>query len=209
MHASFEQLSGLRDREPVTAEVAAHVRGCAQCSQALAALSELCAQLCGLPGFAVPAAAWQRIVTRFEQDPRRVRRMPWLRVTGAGAVAALAVALALFTWHAPPPRSTVPVAETGKALAAPSLPQLIAQSRFLENTVLSMNVAADHMVISAGTAATVAALEDRIALIDYAINQTATQAHAGNELPHLWQQRVELLQSLAAVRYAQVAGDGI
>ncbi len=63
--------------------------------------------------------------------------------------------------------------------------------------------------ISVGTAATVAALEDRIALVDYQLNSASVQAGGNPELAQLWQQRVDLLQSLAAVRYAQVTNDSI
>ena len=75
--------------------------------------------------------------------------------------------------------------------------------------MLKLDDHTDHMAVSAGTASTVAALEDRIALVDYELGNTAGKKDTGQKVAELWKQRVDLLQSLAAVRYAQVANAGI
>jgi hypothetical protein len=117
----------------------------------------------------------------------------------------IAVSLAMF-----PITARWPTEKSSVDGARPvSVSQLVMQSQYLENAVLSLNANTDHMIISAGTAATVAALEDRIALVDYEINHAAIDPDNHGRLPQLWQQRVNLLQSLAAVRYAQVASNNI
>ncbi len=97
----------------------------------------------------------------------------------------------------------------GTASPAPDLGQLQAESRYLERAVLDLDGNTEGMAMSADTASTVAALEDRIALVDYQINSAPTQQAGNLDLALLWKQRVDLLQSLAAVRYAQAADRGI
>ena len=122
-------------------------------------------------------------------------------------VASIVIAVSLVMFPVAPQRPADTVTATGAQPA--SVSQLVMQSRYLENAVLSLNANTDHMIISAGTAATVAALEDRIALVDYEINHAVVDPRNQDRLPQLWQQRVNLLQSLAAVRYAQVASSNI
>jgi hypothetical protein len=201
MHASTEQLIALRDGRPVAVEAAAHAHTCAECSRALVRLTQWRQRLRSLPGFAAPESAWQAIGARLDESPEPQRRRHRVPVVGTALAASLVVAVVLVTWQrrAPPP----PVA-AGAVTASPALAQLQSQSRYLEQVVQTMNAGGDQGVTNAGTAATVAALEDRIALLDYAINRANTGPQPPRNLTALWQQRVDLLQSLAAVRYTQV-----
>jgi len=211
MHASLEQLIALRDDEPVTLEVQQHVRGCGDCAHALNRLASFKDTLAALPDALPPADAWARVVAGLEQGGGSARRARWLPSAGLGLVASVVAALLLMN-----ARLTAPVVpDSGSAVtpaaAAPAanLPQLMAQSQYLERAVLDLNDSGDRRVVSAGTASAVAELEDRIAFLDYEINQTSTQPHSDSDLTRLWRQRVDLLQSLAAVRYAQVSDSGI
>lgn len=203
MHASLEQLIGLRDEEPVAAEVRQHVRACAHCARILNDLAALHEGLAALPDLLPPAGSWDRITAAAQARERR-RRYRWLPAAGVGLAASVAGVMLLVNARigAPAPATVV----GGDAPA--SVSQLMAQSRYLERAVLDMNDSADKMAVSAGTASTIAALEDRIALVDYEINNTPARS-GGAKLRQLWKQRVDLLQSLAAVRYAQVANTGI
>jgi hypothetical protein len=211
MHASLEQLIGLRDEEPVSVEVQQHVRGCGQCAAALNGLMAARERLAALADPLLPPDAWQRIAVAADRSARRRR---WLPAAGLGLTAtAAAAALLVVNLHVRP----VPAASDLTASVSPSgdkpadVNQLMAQSRYLERAVFKLDGHADDMAVSANTASTIAALEDRIALVDYEIN-TASGSGIGNDDPHvaqLWKQRVDLLQSLAAVRYAQVADAGI
>lgn len=208
MHASPEQLIALRDGEPVDAAVQAHTRVCAECAAEFNTLVEMRAMLARLPEFAPPDGAWAAVVARVEHgDSIAGIRPQRLRAASIALVASivLAVTLTIFPGFPRQPADTTTVGNVASA----SVPQLVLQSRYLESAVLSLNASTDHMVISAGTAATVAALEDRIALVDYEINHAAVDPRNRNRLPQLWQQRVNLLQSLAAVRYAQAANGTI
>lgn len=208
MHASLEQLIALRDGEPLDAAVRSHVQACARCRAQIDNLAGMRARISALPVFNVPEQSWSVILQRMQKTGKpgiRLRR----RLTGLALAAAASVIIAIGIWTLQKPRHPQAESLTTSIMLAARVPQLVSQSRSLENTVLSLNASADHLVISAGTAATVAALEDRIALVDYQINSASARRGESPELAQLWQQRVDLLQSLAAVRYAQLASNGI
>ena len=208
MHASLEQLITLRDEEPVSVEVQQHVRGCNQCAAALNGLLSARERLTALADPLPPADAWQRIVLAADRSSRRRR---WLPVAGLGvAASAAAVAVLLMDLHLAQPQARPDLAVVSPISDKPAdVNQLMAQSRYLERAVLKLDGHADRMAVSAGTASTIAALEDRIALVDYAINSASGLDDSDPHMAQLWKQRVDLLQSLAAVRYAQVADAGI
>ena len=210
MHASLEQLIALRDDEPVALEVQQHVRGCGDCAQALNRLASFKDALTALPDAPPPAGAWARVVTGLERGRGSARRARWLPAAGLGLVASVVAALVLMNARLATPLAPDAGSAVTPAAAPPAnLPQLMAQSQYLERAVLDLNDSGDRRVVSAGTASAVAELEDRIAFLDYEINQTSAQPHSDADLTRLWRQRVDLLQSLAAVRYAQVADSGI
>lgn len=203
MHASLEQLIALRDREPVAAEIAGHVGACAECGRTLTRLTEWQQRLRMLPAFSAPENGWGRVIERSGKTAG-LRRARWLPAAGIGLVASLVAAVALIAWHLPLSVSPAATGIYSGAAKMSRLAQLQAQSRYLENAVQSMNADGEPRIVNAASAATVAALEDRIALVDYAINNSTTQPQAAVQLTQLWQQRVDLMQSLAAVRYTQV-----
>ena len=204
MHASVEQLIALRDGQPVAAEATVHARGCPECSRALLRLSAWRQRVRALPAFEAPEGGWGQVVARLESSDV-IRRSRWLPAAGVGLVASLVAAVALVAWHLPRPVLPAAASALNAAASASMLSQLQAQSRYLESALRSMNVDSNQHIVNADTAATVAALEDRIALVDYAINQANTTPQPSRDLTALWQQRVNLMQSLAAVRYAQVS----
>lgn len=210
MHASIEQLIGLRDEEPVAAEVQQHVRGCSRCAAALNGLLAARERVQSLADPLPPADAWQRVLAAGERSSRRRR---WLPAAAGLALAATVAGMVIFLGpHNRRPTESAALAVASQSVGQPAdINQLMAQSRYLERAVYNLGGRSDDTAMSAGTASTIAALEDRIALIDYEIG-TAKQdpkAAAGTHVKELWQQRVDLLQSLAAVRYAQVADAGI
>jgi len=211
MHASLEQLIALRDDEPVVAEIQQHVRGCGECARLLNELAAFRDIISALADPPPPAEAWSRIAAKLDSHP--TRRRYWPLAVGVGLAASLAAAVVLFIdRHGPAAPALVdgtPSLAALQAQPAPSLEQLMAQSRYLERAVLDLNDSGDHLMVSGGTASAVASLEDRIAMVDYEINSTAAQPHNEAELTKLWQQRVDLLKSLAAVRYVQITSSGI
>lgn len=212
MHASLEQLMSLRDEEPVALEVQQHVRGCEQCARALNGLAAMRERITGLDDPILPPDAWTRINTAAEM--RNAARRRWFTAAGVGLAASLGAALVLVGsgMHVGMTGSAAPTTVTGAVATTDSpadISQLQAQSQYLERAVLDLNGHAESMPVSADTASTVAALEDRIALVDYEIGSASARGSNKPDLASLWKQRVDLLQSLAAVRYSQVADHGI
>lgn len=215
MHASLEQLIGLRDDEPVALEVQQHVRGCSECARVLNELAAFRDSIAALADPPPPAEAWSRITANLQTETRP-RRLPlWLPMAGA-ALAASVVTATVLLYNRPSgvePAGAVGTPSVAAVQAQASKPanlnQLMAQSRYLERAVLNLNDSGDQLLVSGGTASAIADLENRIALVDYEINNTAAQPRNEADLTRLWQQRVDLLQSLAAVRYVQVTSNGI
>jgi hypothetical protein len=79
---------------------------------------------------------------------------------------------------------------------------LVARSHQLEAALARMP--AGPAVVNAGTAATIATLEDYLALVDYRLSRDVEEPLAPEESRLLWQQRVDLMNSLVNVRYAQL-----
>ena len=216
MHASLEQLISLRDDEPVSLEVQQHVRGCGDCARALNELAAFRDSLGALADPPPPVDAWSRITAKLNSQaaPRSASRR-WLMASGIG-LAASVVAATVVTVVLMGRKTAIEPADVGTpSLAAvqaqkpADLDQLMSQSRYLERAVLDLNDSGDQLMVSGGTASAIAGLEDHIALVDYEINSTAAKPHSDAELTKLWQQRVDLLKSLAAVRYVQVTNNGI
>jgi hypothetical protein len=97
------------------------------------------------------------------------------------------------------------VASAAGGMGLPALGELVARSQRLEQTLRALP--RGPVVVSAGTAGTIAELQDRIALVDYRLNAGFDEG-PGDELEterarRLWQERVELMNTLLAVRYAQ------
>jgi len=209
MHVSLEQLMSLRDEEPVALEVQEHVRGCEHCARTLNGLASMREGLMHLADPLPSPEAWSRIAAAAEE--RAAPRRRWYAAAGMALVASVAAALVLVNpaLRTSGNKDTATTTVAGMAAAPTDIGQLQAQSRYLERAVLDLNGNADRMPMSADTASTVAELEDRIALVDYEINSASTRDPRNPDLVQLWKQRVDLLQSLAAVRYAQVADRGI
>jgi hypothetical protein len=89
--------------------------------------------------------------------------------------------------------STVPVPDARQAL--------VAESQRLESLLASLPN--EPRLTRAQTALTVADLEDRIQWVDYRLNLASEAGLADEPAERLWRERVDLLNSLVAVRYAQ------
>ncbi len=225
MHASTEELLSLRDGEAVAETVVSHVDDCEECQGTLGRLSMMKTALRGLPELAPPDDAWQRVVARHESMamPRRRRFFPQL-VGLAASVVAVAVVLQLLS---DPGRRAVrgmpeqsvsgsqPIAATATSPAAAQpagmnvsmaaganpLAGLISQSQQLERTLRALP--RGPQVVSGGTAGTIGELQDRIAMVDYQMSVAQLDRDDPDVARRLWQERIELMNSLLAVRYAQ------
>ena len=165
------------------------------------------AGLLGLPDTVPPRAVWHRIREQAEAEgliAKPAARRPSTWYMGAGLAAAIVLAVLV-----------VPGMLTEKPVVYPTTPEtvgssspirlntlqtLMTESRELESNL--RDLPAKPRVMRAGTAATIASLEDRIAAIDYQLNDTESQLSPEDE-EIFWRVRVRLMKLLVGMRYAQ------
>lgn len=209
MHASIEALLALRDGEPVAAEHRIHVTECAECRSRLADLNSTRDALAALPVISPPADRWSAIqaITRTrtpqQREHRALSRYAGPAIAAGLLLTAALVAERLFIDATGPDTlagndtiTQIPQVQMDEA----ELAALIAYSGQLDDTLRAMP--RRPVVVRAGTADTIAGLQQGVALIDHRLSLGAT------ELPpdisrQLWRQRVELMNSLVTVRYAE------
>ena len=164
-------------------------------------------ELRALPDVMPPRAVWDRIREQAEaeglmnQSPMR-RPMTWNGGLGlAAAVALVAVMVPLLLTDNDPGVTEPPVVvESMSPVAVNPLQALMVESRELENDLRSLP--AEPRVRQAGTVATIAEIEDRIAAIDYQLNDPSLQMTTEEE-KIFWRERVRLMKLLVGLRYAQ------
>ena len=219
MHASVEQLLNLRDAAPEAADVAAHVNGCERCQAELGRLRIVQVGLQSLPDIPAPEGGWQAI-SRARASSRSSAPLAFTGWFWAGSLAAgLAVAVVLFGLLNQVPRGSesgigsamsgttpVLVSRSGAETAASQgksddMAQLMARSQQLEQVLRAMPEG--PQVVSADTAGTISVLEDRVAMIDYRLSMGEQPELSSAQLQRLWQERVDVMNSLVQVRYAQ------
>lgn len=160
-----------------------------------------------LPDTPPPRQVWHRVREQaaaeglLDSAPRVPGRLRLL----AGAGLAAAVVLAVLRFPAEAPQQSLPetfptepayVADSGPS----ALEALRVRSEVLENDLRALP--AKPSVMRAGTAATISDLEGRIAAIDTILNDS--QAGLTPEQTEMyWRERVRLMDSLVALRYAQ------
>jgi hypothetical protein len=213
MHASIEELLSLRDGEPGAERAAAHLASCAQCRAELEQLRHVRAGLAALPEIEPARSSWAGIMQRATAPPPRTRE--WRIAAGAGIAASAVLAAALLVraggGGAPEPAATVvatpapeaaaPV-ESAPAVAALDTQALVERSRRLEARLALLRP--EPEVVNVGTAVTIATLQDQLALVDYRLSLGVEDPLAPEQSRRLWQQRVDLMDSLVSVRYAQL-----
>ena len=172
------------------------------------------AGLNALPETMPPRAVWHRIREQAEAEgliakPRSKQPQTWY-LGGSIAAALLVVALIVPRLDVQDPVnvqtqvfSATPAEDSLSNGAAPqltTLQTLMVESRRLEDDLRSLGDS--PRVVRAGTQVTILELEDRIAAIDYQLNDPATRLSPEDE-EIFWRERVRLMKSLVQLRTAQ------
>jgi hypothetical protein len=195
MHARLEQLLSLRDGEPIEATVREHVAGCASCAAELTHLATTREHLRSLPMLDPPNELWGKISNRIAQGDshRGPVRAAWVSV----AAAAIALFAVVLIWD-PQPKSTValhPASSSQNKLSA-----LVEQSQQLEAQLDSLPQRPS--VERVATAANIDGIEQRIQWLDFHLS-AANDVLDQMQTQQLWQERVNLMDSLVKLRYAE------
>ena len=164
-------------------------------------------ELRALPETMPPRAVWNRIREQAEaegligQRPMR-RPLSWQGGMGLAAAAALVAVLVSTMYgklNTDLPTEPTSVATTNNT-QVDTLQALMVESRQLESDLRALP--AQPRVQRLGTAATISDIEDRIAAIDYQLNDPDVEMTPDEE-EIFWRERVRLMKLLVRLRYAQ------
>lgn len=184
MHCTMDDLGALQAGE-ASVWARRHITTCETCQAELEKLYQRVAQLKALPALRPPRDRWPAVQSILRAERSR-RRRTWGAWSGSLALAATIAAVLLVQ----PSNQTVLHAELSQAKR---------QSATLEDSLKQFDV--ERSVLSGQEAATLAALEDRISLLDGTLAQQVEGAHEGDaELVRLWQERVGLMRELVKAR---------
>lgn len=161
-----------------------------------------------LPDTMPPRAVWHRIREQAEaeglikQDIIR-RPMSWYSGVGLAAAIVLAAVLVPVMMNSPsaPPAVTEPQnSQVTNSSQVDALQALMVESRQLESDLRSLPN--EPRVMQAGTVTTISDIKDRVAAIDYQLNDPDVQM-TSEETEIFWRERVRLMNLLVQLRYAQ------
>lgn len=211
MHATTEQLLGLRDGEPVATVVHDHVEDCDRCRRELVRLARLRDELRTLPALEPDRNLWEAVAVDSLERPVGPR-FSW--ASAAGIAASFIIALALLTRFGPtrdpagPPAvsaSNPPAAAVSEVVPsddAATVADLQLRSQQLER--LRRAMPERPRVVRASTAGTIAALQDQIAFVDLRLNAADELELSTAQRESLWRERVNLMRSLVQLEYARL-----
>ena len=177
------------------------------CGLSIAERDVLKTKLEALEDTVPPREVWKRIEAQAKAEGlfrgRIAAGSKWFAGSGIAAAVVLAVLNVPLTTQladqGPPEISDTPPVASAAASATPNnLSALMVQSRQIERDLRALP--GQPSLMRAGTAATIAQLEDRIAAIDYRLNYTRMTPL---EAEIYWRERVRLMNSLLSLRRAQ------
>ena len=161
-----------------------------------------------LPDTMPPRAVWHRIREQAEaeglinQDYLR-KPISWYSGVGLAAAIVLAAVLVPIMMNNPsaPPAVTEPLnSQVTNSTPVNALQALMVESRQLESDLRALPN--EPRVMQAGTVTTISDIKDRVAAIDYQLNDPDIQM-TSEETEIFWRERVRLMKLLVRLRYAQ------
>jgi hypothetical protein len=158
-----------------------------------------------LPETMPPRDVWLRIREQAEAEglltqTRARKHKKWYAGVGLAAAAVMAAVMMPGSQLATTPTNVVPQELPSNSNDLSNLAVLQAYSRRLESDLRALP--AEPRVARAGTVATMSEIEDRIAAIDYQLNDTSVEMIEGDR-EIFWRERVRLMKLLLQLRYAQ------
>jgi hypothetical protein len=158
-----------------------------------------------LPLTMPPRDVWLRIKEQAEAEGLLVQRAArkhnkWYAGVGLAAAALMAAVMMPGSQLETTSTTVVPQELPTNTIPLDNLGVLQAYSRKLESDLRALP--AEPRVARAGTVATMSEIEDRIAAIDYQLNDTSMDMTEGDR-EIFWRERVRLMKLLLQLRYAQ------
>jgi hypothetical protein len=215
MRPSTEDLLAVRDGEPLDAIAKAVIESSLVHGRGVERLRRVQNALRALPALEPPADVLARVLEA--KEAREVGRRRWLRfAAGAGVAAAVATAAIVYVTTSGQPREAEVAPATVVARGEPSAAHAVAtpvsyvslveQSGRLDQLLAELPV--QRPLMTGATASTIAGLEDRIAFLDEQLAFSAAGKVPVPQRAALWSDRVELMNALVSVRYAEAQING-
>jgi len=159
----------------------------------------------GLPETMPPRDVWLRIREQAEAEGLLTQRAvqkhhKWYAGVGLAAAAVMAAVMMPGSQLETTPTNVVPQELPTNTADISNLARLQSYSRKLESDLRALP--AEPRVARAGTVATMSEIEDRVAAIDYQLNDPSVQMTEGDR-EIFWRERVRLMNLLLQLRYAQ------
>jgi hypothetical protein len=214
MHPRTEALLTLRDGEPIDAVLREDLLADPEAVAELDRLRRMRTALRDLPEIEPTEDAWPRVAAELDRDDARRSRKPLRWAAGAAIAAGAAVGAIVYLMQLPgePLDAPATFAAADPAgfpavpLAPPSYVALVEESARLERVLA--RIPRQRPMMTARTAGTIVGLEDRIAYIDEQLTIGMLHAVEFPQREALWGQRVELMNALVNVRYAEAQRTG-
>lgn len=198
MHPSIEQLLAESGSHP-DAEIQTHLGACVRCRRDVQGIGHTRERLISLPQLEPPEGSWTKIQAALQASPSRPSRL-W-SVAAAAGVAALAV-LAVSQHEVEEAKEAVaPIALNESVQPTERIAALMEQSRHLDLAL--QGLPNRPRVERVAMAATLDSIEDRIQWLDVQLTYASATPSDDPRTQTLWRERVELMDSLVKVRYAQ------
>jgi hypothetical protein len=161
-----------------------------------------------LPDTMPPRAVWHRICEQAEAEgliKQDYLRKPISWYSGVGLAAAIVLAAVLVPIMMNNPSAPPAVTEPQNSQVTNSIPVNALQALMVESRQLESDLRAlpnEPRVMQAGTVTTISDIKDRVAAIDYQLNDPDIQM-TSDETEIFWRERVRLMKLLVRLRYAQ------
>jgi hypothetical protein len=206
MHADFQELLSLRDGAAVPDATERHVADCARCRVELARLNRIGHELRQLPQFSVPPLAWPAIREELGRLPHARQNWSWLTVYAAAVFSAVIALAFLWSIHLGGHMAADTVVAGSNVEPKDALGTLVTRSQELEEIL--QNLPQRPTVQHVATSAAIDELQTRIQVLDLQLAAAPKDVSERAQVDRLWSTRVQLLNSLVHVRYAEAVRDG-
>jgi hypothetical protein len=200
---TLRQLLSLRDGEPVDANLLLHIDHCPKCSEELGRLRALQASMRALPSAEPPAYDGKMLRSRLRGE-RLYRAAGVSVVAGIGALTLLLIAAVhgnRTQVETAENRDDSPSMTAVEDVAEPSVSSWVIRSQELESRLSQLP--RRPRIERASTSATIDTLQSRIQWVDYQLSVAKDVGMTERQSAQLWRNRVELMDSLVMVRYAE------
>jgi len=212
MRTCTEDLLTIRDGEPVDASVHSQVLTDPESSEELERLRTAQKALQELPELQPPSGVWTKILAEVQRDNRREPKL--LRHWSLGSAIAAGVAVLALMLISTDPEMPMKI-ESGLVAVAPegggvldAVPAeelgyalLVAESAQLERELNSIEY--QPSLTNADIATIAVVLEDQIGYVDAQLTYASANRLDSRQTEILWRERVDLMNTLVDVRYAQ------